>query len=58
MEAVQKGIPHDYSRIIANIGFGIPRTYPEWKARIIMMYKERTKDGIYAQTHFEPQNNN
>ncbi len=58
VEAVRKGIPCDYSRIIANIGFGIPCTYPEWKQRIITMYEERTKDSIYAQTHFEPHNDN
>ncbi len=56
VEAVRKGIPRDYSHIIANIGFGIPCTYPEWKAHIITMYEERTKDGVYAQTHFEPRN--
>ncbi len=54
VEAVRKGIPRDYSRIIADIGFAIPRTYPEWKTRIITMYEERTKDGVYAKTHFEP----
>ncbi len=54
VEAVRKGIPCDYSRIIANIGFRIPCTYPEWKAHVITMYEERTKDGVYAQTHFEP----
>ncbi len=54
VEVVWKGIPHDYSRIIANIGFGIPRNYQEWKTRIITMYEECTKDGVYAQTHFEP----
>ncbi len=54
VEAVRKGIPCSYSRIIADIGFAIPRTYPEWKMCIITMYEERTKDGVYAQTHFEP----
>ncbi len=54
VEAVRKGIPRDYSRTIANIGFAIPRNYSEWKARILTMYKECTKDGVYAQTHFEP----
>ncbi len=54
VEAVRKGIPRDYSRIIADIGFAIPRTYPEWKTCIITMYEERTKDGVYAKTHFEP----
>ncbi len=58
VEAVQKGIPCDYSQIIANIGFGILHTYPEWKACIITMYEERTKDGVYAQTHFEPRVDN
>ncbi len=58
VEAVRKGIPCDYSHTIANIGFGIPRTYTKWKNRVITMYKERTKDGIYAQTHFEPRNDN
>ncbi len=58
VEAVQKEIPCDYSRIIVNIGFGIPCTYPEWKAHIITMYEERTKDGVYAQTHFEPRHDN
>ncbi len=58
VEAVQKGIPCNYSRTIANIGFGIPHTYPEWKARIITMYEECTKDSIYAQTHFEPCSDN
>ncbi len=54
VEAVWKGIPRDYSRIIADIGFAIPGTYTEWKTRIITMYEERTKDGVYAKTHFEP----
>ncbi len=54
VEAVQKGIPRDYSRIIADIGFAILRNYSEWKTRILTMYEERTKDGIYARTHFEP----
>ncbi len=57
VEAVQKGIPHDYSCTIANIGFGIPRNYAKWKMCIVTMYEERTKDGVYAQTHFEPRNN-
>ncbi len=56
VEAVRKGIPRDYSRIIADIGFAIPRTYPEWKTRIVTMYEERTKDGVYAKTHFNPRN--
>ncbi len=54
VEAVRKGIPCDYSRIIADIGFAIPRNYTEWKTRIITMYDERTKDGVYTKTHFEP----
>ncbi len=54
VEAVRKGIPRSYSRIIADIGFAIPWTYSEWKTRVITMYEERTKDGVYAQTHFEP----
>ncbi len=54
---MQKGIPCDYSRIIANIGFGIPHTYSEWKTRVITMYEERMKDSVYAQTHFEPHRN-
>ncbi len=54
VEAVRKGIPRSYSSIIADIGFAIPRTYPEWKTRVITMYEERTKDGVYVQTHFEP----
>ncbi len=54
MEVVRKGIPHDYSCIIADIGFAILCTYPKWKTCIIMMYEERTKDGVYAKTHFEP----
>ncbi len=58
VEAVRKGIPRDYSRIIADIRFAIPRTYPEWKTRIITMYEERTKDGVYAKTHFEPRRDN
>ncbi len=57
VEAVQKGIPRDYSRIIADIGFAISRTYSEWKTRIITMYEERTKDGVYAKTHFDPRCN-
>ncbi len=54
VEVVRKGIPRNYSRTIANIRFGIPRNYMEWKTRVITMYEERTKDGVYAQTHFEP----
>ncbi len=54
VEAVRKGIPRDYSRIIADIGFAIPETYPEWKRRITIMYEERTKDGVYAKTHMYP----
>ncbi len=41
-----------------DIGFGIPCMYPEWKMRIITMYEERMKDGVYAQTYFEPRNDN
>ncbi len=58
VKAVQKGIPRDYSRTITNIGFRIPCNYTEWKARITTMYEECTKDGIYAQTHFEPRRDN
>ncbi len=54
VEAVRKGIPRDYSRIIADIGFAIPDTYAEWKRRITTMYEERTKDGVYAKTHHYP----
>ncbi len=54
VEAVWKGIPRDYSHIIADIGFAIPRTYTEWKTCILTMYEECTKDGIYAKTHFDP----
>ncbi len=54
VEAVRKGIPRNYSHIIADIGFAIPRNYTEWKTRILTMYEERTKDGVYAKTHFEP----
>ncbi len=54
VEAVRKGIPRDYSRIIADIGFAIPRTYSEWKTHVLTMYEERTKDGIFTRTHFEP----
>ncbi len=53
VEAVRKGIPCDYSRTITNIGFRILRNYTKWKTRVITMYEERTKDGVYAQTHFE-----
>ncbi len=58
VEAVRKGIPCNYFRTIANIRFGIPRNYPEWKTRVITMYEERTKDSVYAQTHFKPRSNN
>ncbi len=58
VEAVRKGIPHNYSRTITNIGFGIPCNYAKWKTRVITMYEERTKDGVYAQTHFKPCHNN
>ncbi len=57
VEAVRKGIPHDYSRIIADIGFAIPRNYPKWKTHVLTMYKERTKDGVFAKTHYEPHRN-
>ncbi len=51
VQAVRKGIPRDYARIIANISFGIPRTYQEWKQRILIMYEERTKEDVYSKTH-------
>ncbi len=51
VQAVRKGIPHDYSCTISNIGFGISCTYTEWKARILTMYEECTKDNVYQKTH-------
>ncbi len=51
VQAVRKGIPQDYARIIADIGFRIPRTYTEWKQQILTMYEERTKDDVYQKTH-------
>ncbi len=57
VEAVRKGILRDYSRTIANIGFRFPRNYSKLKTRILTMYEERTKDGVYTQTHFEPHDN-
>ncbi len=51
VQAVRKGIPRDYSRIISNISFGIPRTYTEWKTRILTMYEEHVKDDVYQKTH-------
>lgn len=51
VQAVRKGIPRSYLLAIANIGFGIPCTYPEWKQHIITMYDECTKDDVYAKTH-------
>ncbi len=51
MKAVRKGVSHSYMQTIANIGFGIPRTYPEWKQHILQIYKERAKNNVYSQTH-------
>lgn len=38
--AVRKGIPSHYANMIANISFGIPHTYSEWKHHILQMYNE------------------
>lgn len=48
--AVRKGILHSYGQVIANIGFGIPCTYPQWKQRILQMYDEREKQKVFDQT--------
>lgn len=51
VQAIRQGIPRSYTTAIANIGFGIPRTYPQWKQCIIQMYEERQKNDVYNQMH-------
>ncbi len=51
IQAIRKGIPCDYACIIADIGFGIPCTYNEWKQCILTMYEEHAKDDVYQKTH-------
>ncbi len=56
--AVHSGIPPGYTSIIANIGIGVPRMYPEWKERIILMYEQWQKQNVYNQMHgLDPQLN-
>ncbi len=49
--AVQQGVPQSYTSTIANIGFGIPTTYDEWKECILVMYEERERNKAYNQMH-------
>lgn len=51
IQAVCKGIPPHYTSMIANISFGISRTYPEWKRCICQMYDERQKQWVFNETH-------
>ncbi len=51
VKAVRAGVPRSYMQIITNIGFGIPRTYPEWKQCVLQMYEEHAKNDVYSQTH-------
>lgn len=51
VRAVRKGIPTSYAHMIANIGFRIPRTYPQWKQCILQMYDERQKQRVFNETH-------
>ncbi|SJL04216.1 uncharacterized protein ARMOST_07577 [Armillaria ostoyae] len=50
VKAVYLGVPELYTKSITMTGFNIPRTYPEWKARIITMYEERQKKWVFDQT--------
>ncbi len=49
--AVQQGVPSSYTSTIANIGFGIPTTYDEWKEHILVMYEEWERNKVYNQMH-------
>ncbi|SJL13393.1 uncharacterized protein ARMOST_16836 [Armillaria ostoyae] len=49
LEKEAKGLPESYTAMIANIGRDIPQTYPEWKARILVMYDERQKNYAFDQ---------
>ncbi len=50
VKAVRRGIPQSYAQIITNIGFRIPRMYPQWKQRILQMYDECQKQRVFEQT--------
>ncbi|SJL19097.1 uncharacterized protein ARMOST_22705 [Armillaria ostoyae] len=54
MKAVQLGIPKSYSKFIAMMGFNMPHTYQEWKARVTATYEERQKKWVFDQTTSTP----
>ncbi len=45
------GVPASYTSFITNIGVGVLQTYPDWKERILLMYKEHQQKQVYDQTH-------
>ncbi|SJL06745.1 uncharacterized protein ARMOST_10087 [Armillaria ostoyae] len=47
--AIRRGLPKPYTTMIANIGRDIPQTYPDWKARILVMYDKRQKNYAFDQ---------
>ncbi len=49
--AVQQGVPQSFTRIITDIGLGIPTTYNEWKEQILIMYEEQERNKAYNQMH-------
>lgn len=48
--AMRLGIPQSYTCTIINQGIGMPKTYPEWKARVLDLYEERQMQAVFEQT--------
>ncbi|PBK65104.1 hypothetical protein ARMSODRAFT_1022533 [Armillaria solidipes] len=62
VRAVRLGVPESYTNSIANHGQDIPKTYPEWRERILVMYEEQQKKAVFDQamgvTRSFPKSNN
>ncbi|SJL06741.1 uncharacterized protein ARMOST_10083 [Armillaria ostoyae] len=54
IKAVHLRVRESYTKFIAMMGFNMPHTYPEWKARILAMYKEQQKKWVFDQTTSMP----
>ncbi|SJL08051.1 uncharacterized protein ARMOST_11410 [Armillaria ostoyae] len=50
VKAVQLGVPDSYTNAIASSGENIPRSYNNWKRRILRIYEERQKKWVFDQT--------
>ncbi|SJL11308.1 uncharacterized protein ARMOST_14711 [Armillaria ostoyae] len=50
VKAVRLGVPDSYTNAIASSGKNVPRSYNDWKRRILRIYEERQKKWVFNQT--------